>query len=114
MAQKITIFGSYGTVEIDEEGMPIRGFKGPQHDEPGIPDEYADIVRYDVYEYRNWLKEKTTQDPNAPELSVDCVDIGMWYISKETKKKEYCAAEEDHRSHEIFGAWAQKEEEAAT
>lgn len=97
MNQRFIIYGSYGEVDVDAEGMTVGGRRGPQHNEPGIPDEYSDILRYDVSEYRDYLKEFPKENPNAEVLHVDCLYICFWYMSKETGKKEYCHSAGDCR-----------------
>lgn len=84
------IFGSHGDFTINDDGT----FAGE------APEGYPGIQKFDVTEYREWAKKIGDESD-----SVDILNIGYWYESKEGENK-YEPPDEGYRKH-VEEGWPQ-------
>jgi hypothetical protein len=83
------IFGSHGAFSINDDGS--------RTEEP-LPEDYNDIIRFDVKEYKEWVEKHKLGDSDT----LDILVIGYWYKGKDGVEK-YNPAEEDYRKQVVEG-----------
>lgn len=97
---KLIVRGTYGDVFVDAEGKPIGGTKWYRNQEvAGIAPEYEDIVKFDISEFKNYLKEYTKEDPEAEDLETDILSIGFTYKDANTQREKFSPSNHDYRVH---------------
>ena len=80
--RQLIVAGSYGELIVDGESGKVLDYEPFPYEPP----EYADIVRFDVEEFRHFYFD----DPDCN--WADIVDIGFW-----TDKGDFIAPETEHR-----------------
>lgn len=91
-ATTTTFTGNYGEIDVDASGLVVA--YRPYADAP--PD-YADIVRVDLEERRNWYATNGL-DLSDPQPDGDILDVGFW-----TADEAYVVPVDEWRERMLLG-----------